>query len=160
MNNWLNEMRKHEYWMGLAIQQANNAIDNDEVPVGAIIVNEDGQELAQEFNKKEMLFQATAHAEILCIQEASAKIKNWRLSECIIYVTLEPCTMCLSALLQARIKQVVFGAYDKKSGSISLGYQLYKDPKLNHQFAVMGGVRHYECAKLMSHFFKQKRNSS
>jgi len=159
MNSWQDEMRKHEYWMDLAIQQANNAKDNDEVPIGAIIINGEGQELAKGFNKKEMLFHATAHAEILCIQEASEKIKNWRLSECTLYVTLEPCTMCLSALLQARIKQVVFAAYDKKSGSISLGYQFYKDPKFNHQFAVMGGVRHYECAKLMSNFFKQKRNS-
>lgn len=159
MNLTLSEMQKHEYWMGLALQQARNAAENDEVPVGAVLVDKEGKELAQRYNQKEMLHNSIAHAEILCIQEASDKLQNWRLKDCTLYVTLEPCMMCLAALIQARIKLLVFGAYDKKGGSLSLGYPLYKDHRFNHQFAVMGGVRHYDCAKILSDFFKIKRLS-
>ena len=159
MNLVVEEMRKHTYWMDLAIQQAKNAVENDEVPVGAVLISPKDEELSKRYNQKEMLYNPVAHAEILCVQEAAESLKNWRLTGCTLYVTLEPCPMCLSALLQARIKQVVFGAYDLKGGSISLGYQFYKDPKFNHQFSVMGGVSHYECAKLLSDFFKKKRSN-
>ncbi len=159
MNKIVDEMRVHEYWMQLAIQQANNAVQNDEVPVGAVLVTSEGQELAKHYNQKEMLFNPIAHAEILCVQSGAEKLQNWRLSGCTLYVTLEPCPMCLSALLQARIKQVVFGTYDLKGGAISLGYQFYKDARFNHQFAVLGGVSHYQCAKLLSDFFKKKRSN-
>lgn len=152
-------IQQHEYWMQLALQQARNAFDNNEVPVGAILVSSDGQELAARYNQKEMNFNPVAHAEILCLQDAAAKIKNWRLMNCTLYVTLEPCPMCLSALSQSRIKQLVFGAYDLKGGAISLGYSFYKDQRLNHKFQVMGGVRHFECSKILSDFFKQKRKT-
>lgn len=143
--------------MNLALQQAKNAQDSNEVPVGAILVDERGNELSKQFNKKEITYNATAHAEILCIEEASEKLKNWRLSNCTMYVTLEPCLMCLGAIIQARIKLLVFGAYDLKGGSISLGYDFHKDIRLNHQINVIGGVHHFECSKIISDFFKTKR---
>lgn len=150
-------MQQHEYFMNLALQQAQNALDSNEVPVGAILVDENGKELAIQYNRKEGTFNATAHAEILCIEEASEKLKNWRLAMCTLYVTLEPCVMCLSAIIQARIKLLVFGAYDLKGGSISLGYDLHKDTRLNHRLNVIGGVHHFKCSKLLSDFFKSKR---
>lgn len=157
MNQILAEIKMHEYWMQQALQQAKNAAENNEVPVGAIIVNAEGVELSGQFNRKEMNYNPVAHAEILCIQEAAEKIKNWRLIDCTLYVTLEPCPMCFSAIAQARIKNVVFGAYDLKGGSVSLGYHFHKDQRLNHRFNIMGGVSHYECSKVISDFFKLKR---
>jgi tRNA(adenine34) deaminase len=159
MNLIASQMRQHEFWMELAFQQAKNAKDNNEVPVGAVLISSDGQELSKHYNQKEMNFNPIAHAEMLCIQEAAEKLKNWRLADCTLYVTLEPCPMCLSALAQARIKQVVFGAYDLKGGAVSLGYQFYKDSRLNHRFQIMGGVAHFKCSKILSDFFKSKRQS-
>ncbi len=159
MISTMNKMTQHEYWMQLALQQAENAFQNKEVPVGAVLVSAEGEELSKHFNQKEMNYNPVAHAEILCIQEAAEKIKNWRLTDCTLYVTLEPCPMCLSALAQARVKQVVFGAYDLKGGAISLGYHFYKDTRLNHRFQIMGGVLHFKCSKIMSDFFKQRRQN-
>jgi tRNA(adenine34) deaminase len=96
---------------------------------------------------------------MLCLVEGAKKIQNWRLSDCTLYVTLEPCPMCLTALVQARVKNCVFGAYDSKGGALSLGYHLHQDKRLNHQFSMMGGVKHFECSRLLSQFFKQRRNS-
>jgi tRNA(adenine34) deaminase len=101
----------------------------------------------------------TAHAEILAIKKASEKIKSWRLNNCSIIVTLEPCPMCLSAILQARIANLYFGAYDKKGGALSLGYTFHKDFRLNHRFNVYGGFRHLECAKILTDYFKTKRRN-
>ena len=143
--------------MNLAREEANKAFGQDEVPVGAVIIGPDGKLLASQHNLKEQLKDPTAHAEIYAIREASKNLDNWRLEGCSIFVTLEPCPMCLHALMQARIKNLYFGAYDKKGGSLSLGYNFHKDSKLNHTFNVTGGLKHKECSELLSTFFKQKR---
>lgn len=145
------------YNMDLALRSAEDAFHKEEVPVGAIIVSEYGEILAEAYNLKETNHDACAHAEVLAIQRASKKIKSWRLNECSIFVTLEPCPMCLSAILQSRIKNLYFGAYDKKGGALSLGYNFHKDERLNHKFNVFGGLRHVECSQLISNFFKKKR---
>jgi tRNA(adenine34) deaminase len=152
-------IKDHLWFMGLALEQADLAFKAEEVPVGAILVSPSGDVLSKQFNLKESHFNPTAHAEILCLIEGAKKIQNWRLSDCTLYVTLEPCPMCLTALVQARVKQCVFGAYDAKGGALSLGYHLHQDKRFNHQFSVIGGIKHFECSKLLSQFFKQRRNS-
>lgn len=148
----------HLWFMGLAIEQAETAFKLEEVPVGAVLVSPNGDVLSKHYNLKETTSNPTGHAEVLTLIEGAKKLQNWRLSDCILYVTLEPCPMCLSAMVQARIKQCVFGAYDAKGGSLSLGYHMHSDKRLNHQFSVMGGVKHFECSKLLSSFFKQRRD--
>ncbi len=143
--------------MDEALIEAEKAYRIDEVPIGAVIVDSNGAILSRSHNLKEKVFNPCGHAEILAIVEAAKKIKNWRLKECSIYVTLEPCPMCLNAMVQARIEKLYFGAYDSKGGSLSLNYNFYKDQKLNHSFSVVGGVRHFECSKLLSQFFREKR---
>ncbi len=150
-------MSDHQWFMGLALEEADKAWRLEEVPIGAVIVSSEGEVLARAHNLKESAHNPCGHAELLAIQEASQKISSWRLNDCRLYVTLEPCPMCLSAIGQARLAQVIFGAYDPKGGAISLGYALHKDPRLNHRFAVVGGVHHYECSRRLSQFFKERR---
>lgn len=144
--------------MDLAIEMAEKAYAHDEVPVGAVIVDGSNKVLASCFNTKEQDHDVTGHAEILCLREAAQNNKGWRLNNCTLLVTLEPCPMCLNAALQARIKTVVFGAYDLKGGALSLGYHFHQDHRLNHKLNIVGGVRHYQCSKILSQFFKEKRN--
>jgi tRNA(adenine34) deaminase len=151
------KIKTHQWYMKIALEEAEAAFKIGEVPIGCVIVDEDDNILSKKHNLKEVDHDTTAHAEILAIREASKKIENWRLEGCTVYVTLEPCPMCLYALLQARVKQVVFGAYDPKGGSVSLGYTFYKDERFNHQFSIVGGVQHYECSSMISSFFKQRR---
>ena len=108
-------------------------------------------------NSKEYTYNSCGHAEINAIAEAGRFMKDWRLNNASIFVTLEPCPMCLGALIHARVKNVFFGAYDKKSGSISLGYNFHQDNRLNHTFNVYGGINHFQCSKLISDFFKRRR---
>ncbi len=150
-------MNDHIWFMRLALEQAEQAWRLQEVPVGAVVVDAKGEVLARAHNLKETNHNACGHAEILALQEASQKLGTWRLNDCRLYVTLEPCPMCLAALGQSRIQQVIFGAYDPKGGSVSLGYALHKDPRLNHRFAMIGGVLHYDCSRMLSEFFKQRR---
>ncbi len=145
--------------MDEALKEAQKAYREDEVPIGAVVVDEKGNILARAHNEKEKVFNPCGHAEIIAITEACKKIGNWRLSNCAVYVTLEPCPMCLSAMIQARIGKLFFGAYDPKGGALSLNYNFYKDQKLNHSFPVLGGLRHFECSKLLSTFFKEKRSN-
>jgi tRNA(adenine34) deaminase len=150
-------MTDHQWFMGLALEQAELAFKQQEVPVGAVLVSPTGEVLSKQFNLKESNFNPAGHAELLTIIEGAKKIQNWRLVDCALYVTLEPCSMCLAALVQARIGLCVFGAYDAKGGSLSLGYRMHQDKRLNHQFSVIGGVRHFECSKLLSQFFRERR---
>lgn len=150
-------MTDHLWHMGLALEQAEAAFKVSEVPVGAILVSPNGEVLSRQYNLKESTFNPTGHAEILVMMEAAKKVQNWRLNECTLYVTLEPCTMCLSAMVQSRLKQCIFGAYDPKGGALSLGYALHQDKRLNHQFSMIGGVKHFECSRLLSTFFKERR---
>ena len=152
-------MSEHMWFMTLALEQAELAYKNLEVPVGAVLVSGSGEVLSKQYNLKETQFNSTAHAEILCIIEGSKKLQNWRLEDCTIYVTLEPCPMCMTALVQSRIGLCVFGAYDSKGGALSLGYNLHADKRLNHQFKIMGGVRHFDCSRLLSQFFRERRSS-
>lgn len=152
------QLQDYYWFMGLALEQAELAFKSEEVPVGAVLVSPKGDILSKQFNLKESHFNPTAHAELLCLVEGSKKLQNWRLEDCTLYVTLEPCPMCLSALVQARVKLCVFGAYDSKGGALSLGYHLHQDKRLNHQFSIVGGMRHFECSRLLSQFFKQRRS--
>jgi tRNA(adenine34) deaminase len=152
-------IQDHLWFMGIALEQAELAYRAQEVPVGAVLISPNGDVLSKQHNLKEANCNPTGHAEILSLLESSKKLQNWRLSECILYVTLEPCPMCLAAMVQARVKLCVFGAYDPKGGALSLGYRLHRDKRLNHQFAIMGGLKHYECSKLLSQFFKERRTT-
>lgn len=145
--------------MDEALIEAENAYRKDEVPIGAVVVDSSGVILSRAHNIKEKSHNPCGHAEILAITEAAKQIGNWRLLNCSLYVTLEPCPMCLNAMIQARMGTLYFGAYDPKGGSLSLNYNFYKDKKLNHSFSVVGGLRHFECSRLLSIFFREKRLS-
>lgn len=149
----------HMWFMKIALEQAEQAYRLQEVPVGAILVSPGGEILSKQHNLKEVNFNPVAHAEILAITEGAKRLQNWRLTDCYLYVTLEPCPMCLTALVQARVKACVFGAYDQKGGALSLGYHLHSDKRLNHQFSIVGGVMHFECSRILSQFFRERRTS-
>lgn len=151
------EIKNHNWYMKLALEQADLAYKIGEVPIGCIIVDDKDNIVAKTHNLKERDNDTTAHAELLAIKEASTALGDWRLVGHTAYVTLEPCPMCLYALLQARVDKVVFGAYDTKAGSLSLGYNYHLDKRFNHKFAVIGGVEHYQCSQLLSNFFKERR---
>lgn len=145
-------------WMLEALREAKIAEIKDEVPVGAVIVMED-KIIGRGHNLRESKQDACAHAEILAIQDASKKTASWRLLDAIVYVTLEPCLMCLGALQQARVSKVIYGAQDQKAGAITLGYDFNTDGRLNHRFEVEYQPN-AECSRLLSDFFKQKRNDT
>ena len=153
------KLNDHLWNIGLALEEAENAFKNEEVPVGVIITDEHGRVITKSFNQKEKKHNPCGHAEMLALIEAGKIKKNWRLEKCTLYSTLEPCPMCLGAMVHARIETLLFGAYDPKGGAISLGYNLHKDKRLNHNFSVIGGLRHYDCSKILSIFFKDKRKS-
>lgn len=145
------------WYMKEAYDLAKSAFDKDEVPVGALIVSKEKVIMAKAQNTKEMDDNPCGHAEINAIIEAAKYNKDWRLCGASMFVTLEPCSMCMGAIVHARLNSLYFGAYDKKAGSISLGYSLYNDPRLNHNFKVFGGLNHFENSKLISDFFRAKR---
>lgn len=142
--------------MQQAIAQAQAAQAVDEVPVGAVIVR-GGAVLAAAHNERERLRDPTAHAEMIALTQAAAAVGSWRLDDCTLYVTLEPCPMCAGALVQARLKQLVYGADDPKAGAVRSLYQLLSDQRLNHQVEVVGGVLADECGKLLTDFFARQR---
>ncbi len=144
------------YFMGEALRQALRAYQRDEVPVGAIIVRGD-QIISRAFNQVELLKDATAHAEILAITQAEAALGDWRLSDCTLFVTKEPCAMCAGAMVQARVKRVVFGAQDPKSGAAGGAVNLLQFPTFNHRCEIEAAVRESECAQLLKDFFREKR---
>jgi tRNA(adenine34) deaminase len=150
-------MHLKDWLMKLALEQAELAFKVNEVPVGAVVVDSKGSVIASAHNVKEANNCAHGHAEILALNMAANHLGDWRLNECELFVTLEPCLMCLGAISQYRVKKIYFGAYDVKGGGYSLGYYLGRDRRLNHQFQVEGGLLHYECSQLLSQFFKQKR---
>lgn len=148
-----------EKFMKLAIKQAKLARQKDEVPVGCVIV-QDGKVIASAHNLREKTQDATAHAEILCIKKACKKLGTFRLSDCQLYVTLEPCPMCAGAIINARIETVYFGAYDPKAGCCGTLINLTEDGRFNHTAKTVGGILSKECAALLSDFFAEKRKSA
>lgn len=148
-------MQDTEY-MQIALERAKLAAEFDEVPVGAIIVK-DNKIIGYGENRKERENCAVYHAEIVAITEACKVTNNWYLDNCTMYVTLEPCPMCCGAILNSRIDRVVFGATDPKSGGIVSMYNLLNDERLNHTCKVTGGVLEEECSKILTDFFKKKR---
>ena len=148
--------RVKEEFMLVALDMAKKAFKKDEVPVGACVVK-NGKVIAKAYNKREHGGTSVGHAEILSIIKASKKLKNFRLDECDLYVTLEPCPMCAGAIVNARIKNLFFGAYDPKSGYAGSLYNTFEDQRLNHKVNVEGGILKEECAQLLKEFFKIKR---
>jgi|TARA_B110000444_G_scaffold250295_1_gene276479 tRNA(adenine34) deaminase len=145
-----------QQWMQLALAQAGQAANAGEVPVGAVLVLDD-QELAAEHNRTILNQDPTAHAEILVLRQAATLQGNHRLLNSTLYVTLEPCVMCVGAMIQARIERLVFAASDPKSGAVGSVMDLSSHPELNHAFSVEGGLMAEECAKLLRDFFKVRR---
>ena len=145
-----------EQFMKEAIRQAKKAEAIDEVPIGCVIVK-DNKVIARGHNLRETKQQSIAHAEIMAIQKACKKVGSWRLENCTLYVTLEPCAMCTGAILQSRIERVVYGATDPKGGCIESCVKLYEYQGFNHYPAVTSGVMEDECAQLLKSFFKNKR---
>jgi len=146
----------HQMYMQMALQQAEQAARSDEVPVGAVIVRE-GSIIAAAHNQREMLRDPTAHAEMIAITQAAEAVGGWRLEDCILYVTLEPCPMCAGAILQARIPVVVYGALDPKAGAVNSLYQMLGDTRLNHRCEVVSGVLQDRCGQILTEFFRQRR---
>ena len=142
--------------MRLALGEARRAFDEDEAPVGAVVV-QDGWVIARAHNRPVHLRDPTAHAEILALRGAARKLGNYRLTGCSLYVTIEPCAMCAGAMLHARIARVVYGARDPKTGACGSVIDLFADPRLNHHAVVIGGVRAEECGMLLSGFFAARR---
>lgn len=145
-----------DHFMRLALQQAQQAQIEDEVPVGAIILNQD-RIIAAAYNQREQLHDPTAHAEMIAITQAAEAIGDWRLEHCTMYVTLEPCPMCAGAIIQSRIPRVVFGATDPKAGAVTSLYSLLNDSRLNHTVQVTGGVLAEDCGRILTEFFRSKR---
>jgi len=148
----------HEKWMELAIQQALLAEKMDEVPVGAVLV-QDNQLIASAHNQPISNNDPTAHAEIQLLRKAGEKLNNYRLPNTTLYVTLEPCTMCLGAMIHARISRIVFGAYDEKTGVCGSCQDLTTSNCFNHSIELQGGVLANECKDLLQQFFKKKREN-
>lgn len=149
--------KKDMHFMKLAYQQALKAQSVDEVPVGCIIVDGNGVILGRSYNHKEKQQQPTGHAELLCIQKVCKKIKTWHLDGCTLYVTLEPCMMCMGTIIQSRIKRVVFGAYDPKGGCCQSCINISDVKGFNHYPIIKGGVYQQECSSLLTNYFRNKR---
>jgi tRNA(adenine34) deaminase len=151
-----NPLSPHEFWMRQALAEARAAFDENEVPIGAVIVQHD-RVIATAHNQRETLRDPTAHAEMIALTQAAESLGSWRLLDCTLYVTLEPCPMCAGAIVQARIPTVVYGAADAKAGACHTLYQITSDPRLNHQATVLGGVLADECRAILQEFFAQQR---
>ena len=150
-------MQPHAAGMRLALEQARFAFDEGEVPVGAVIVHRD-RIVAAAYNQRETLNDPTAHAEIVAMTQAAEMLGSWRLLDCTLYVTLEPCPMCAGAIVLARLPHVVYGTADPKAGACHTLYQITSDIRLNHQSVVLGGVLRDECAAILQEFFAKQRS--
>ena len=149
-------MNDSDRFMKEALKQANKAYDKGEVPIGAIVVK-DGKIISRAYNKRETEMKATSHAEIIAIEKACKKLNNWRLNDCDLYVTLEPCPMCAGAILNSRIKNLYFGAYDKKSGAIVSNLNMLDYEFCNHRTNYESEIMKIECEKIIKDFFKELR---
>jgi len=156
-NNTVVSMERHETYMRQALAEAQKALKEGEVPVGALLVSPKGDIMARAHNRPITLNDPTGHAEILVLRQGAAQLENYRLPGHILYVSLEPCVMCVGAMIQARLALIVYGASDPKGGAIESVYRLGSDGKLNHRLAARGGVLAEECGALLQAFFTARR---
>ena len=147
---------RDEYYMRLALREAERALDHDDVPIGAVIVH-DGEVIAAARNERELRRDPTAHAEILAVREAAARLDSWRLLDTVLYVTLEPCAMCAGAIVLARVPRVVYGTDDPKAGAAGSVLDVLAEPRLNHRPAVARGLLADDAAALLRAFFASRR---
>ena len=147
---WHDAMRR-------ALAEASAAEAHGDVPIGAVILGPDGELLAAAGNERELTGDPTAHAEVVAIRRAAERLGEWRLTGCTLVVTLEPCTMCVGAIVGARIEHLVFGAFDEKAGAVASLWDVVRDPRLNHRPAVTSGVLAGECAAVLERFFAERR---
>src|SRR5450755_4050363 len=152
------DLQSDHYFMGEALRQAAKAYEREEVPVGAVVVRE-GRIIARAFNQVELLKDATAHAEMLALTQAEQAAGDWRLSDCTLYVTKEPCPMCAGAMVHVRLARVVFGTADPKGGAAGGALNLLQFPTLNHRCEITGGLRLEECRALLQNFFAEQRRA-
>jgi tRNA(adenine34) deaminase len=145
-----------ERWMADALAEAHAAAAHDDVPIGAVLVH-DGQVIARGHNRREVDLDPTAHAELIALREGARALGTWRLDDCTLYVTLEPCTMCAGALVLARLGRLVFGADDPKAGAVGALYDIPRDPRLNHRVEVVRGVQADACGEVLRAFFRARR---
>ncbi|MEJ7699426.1 MAG: tRNA adenosine(34) deaminase TadA [Pyrinomonadaceae bacterium] len=149
-----------EFWMRKAMEAAEAARELGEIPIGACLINQNGELVALAGNRTISACDPTAHAEILVLREAAAKIGNYRLTETSVYTTIEPCAMCAGALVNARVKRLVFGAYDLRFGAVESVFRLCDTSSLNHKIQITPGVLAEDCRQLMQEFFKGKRGKA
>jgi tRNA(adenine34) deaminase len=147
---------RDEYFMRLALREAERALDHDDVPVGCVVVRE-GEVIAAARNERELREDPTAHAEVLALREASRQVGRWRLDGCVLYVSLEPCAMCAGAIVLARVPRVVYGALDPKTGAAGSVFDVLAEPRLNHRPEVAGGLLADDSAALLRAFFASRR---
>src|SRR3989440_3753672 len=149
------DLESDHYFMGEALRQAARALAAEEVPIGAVVVRE-GRIIGRAYNQVELLKDATAHAEMLALTQAEAAVGDWRLTDCDLYVTKEPCVMCAGALVHVRVRRVIFGCVDPRSGAAGSLMNLLQHPALNHHCEITSGVLGKECASLLQSFFRGK----
>jgi tRNA(adenine34) deaminase len=160
--------KKYSEWMGLALAEARRALATEDVPIGAVVIGPDGAVLGSGRNQREALGDPTAHAEIVAIRQAADRLRElslndggtgdgWRLADCTLVVTLEPCAMCAGAVVLARIPRVIFGAWDEKAGAAGSVFDVLRERRLNHWVEVYAGVREDECGALLREFFAGHR---
>jgi tRNA(adenine34) deaminase len=147
-----------EKFMAIALEEARRAMEDGEVPVGAVVVY-DGEVIARAHNLREGLQDPAAHAEMLALREAARKLHRWRLTGAMVYSTLEPCAMCAGALVLARIDRLVYGCDDPKAGACGSVFDIVREPRLNHRIEVLGGVMGEECGSVLKEFFENRRSS-
>lgn len=152
----MNLVKNHEDWMAHALLLAERSRDEGEVPVGAVLIK-DGELIAEGWNQPIAHHDATAHAEIMAIRSAGKVLNNYRLPNTVLYVTLEPCTMCAGAIIHARIAKVVYGATDPRTGSAGSAIDIFSKDYHNHQVDVLGGVMQEKCGQILKDFFRQRR---
>jgi tRNA(adenine34) deaminase len=144
-------------WMAVALDEARAALVNGDVPVGAVVVGPDGEVVGRGHNAREADRDPTAHAEVMALRAASARLGRWRLDDCTLVVTLEPCVMCAGATVLARVPRLVLGAWDPKAGACGSQWDVVRDRRVNHRVEVVGGVLEDECGDLLREFFEDRR---
>ena len=148
---------RDEWFMRLALREAERALEHDDVPIGAVVV-QGGEVIGAGRNERELRSDPTAHAEILALREAAARLGSWRVLDSVLYVTLEPCAMCAGAIVLARVPRVVFGTTDPKAGAVGSVMNVLDQPRLNHRPAVAGGLLADECGEVLRAFFRSRRD--